>query len=136
MLLSFFSFLFTISITLNPLQGEAETMMTVCICCCHDNVKSHRVMSCQSAPCPTRDYLPRYSEALWRASGVRASGGGGGPGTGCCQRACGGHTGHGSSGCPFGTRCRGSTCTGTASELRERGTEKPDFMFVFLNVYF
>lgn len=43
--------------------------------------------------------------------------GGGGRGRGCCQRACGGHRGRGSSGCPSGKRCRGSTCTGMAFEL-------------------
>lgn len=116
----------------NPRQGEAKTMMTVCICCCHDNIKSHRVMSCQSGPCPTRGHLPRYSEALWRASAARVSGGGGGPGTGCCRRACGGRTGRGSSGCPSGTRCRGSTCTGTASGLQEGPTDKADFILGWL----
>lgn len=125
----FFSFSFFYSlIHANLVQGEAKTM-TICIRCCHDNVKSHRVMSCQSGLCLMRGHLPRYSEALWRAPAAHVSGGGGGPGTGCCRRACGGHTGRGSSGCPSGTRCRGSTCTGTASGLQEGRTDKTDFIF-------
>lgn len=127
----FFSFLFFFYslIHATPLQGEAKTMMIVCFRCCHDNVKSHRVMSCQSGPGPPRGRFLRYSEALWRASAARASGGGGGPGTGCCRRACGGRTGRASSGCPSGTRCRGSTCTGTVSGLQGGKTDKTDFIF-------
>ncbi len=64
--------------------------------------------------------------------------GGGGLGRGCCQRACGGHRGRGSLGCPSGRRCRGSTCTGTAYELeKKRGQrEKRDLMLIQLTVVY
>ena len=99
-------------------RGEAKTIIrNVCICCCHDNIKSHRATSCRSGPSRAPGRLPACSEAIWRVSGARASGGGGGRGRGCCRRACGGHRGRGSSGCPSGKRCTGSTGTGTASGL-------------------
>lgn len=42
----------------------------------------------------------------------------GGQDTGCCQKACDGRTGRGSSGSPSGRHCRGSSDTGKAGDLR------------------
>lgn len=42
-----------------------------------------------------------------------------GPGTGCCQKACDGHRGRGSSGSPSGRHCTGSIGTGRAGDLHK-----------------